>query len=63
MGDDAARERLVALGFRTARRPARRPALTAGVSRRARTVRAVLPAVLQVLQDTPDPDTGLHSLP
>jgi [glutamine synthetase] adenylyltransferase / [glutamine synthetase]-adenylyl-L-tyrosine phosphorylase len=62
MGDEAARERLVALGFRdgkTALRDVR--ALTAGVSRRARTLRAVLPALLQVLQDTPDPDTGLKS--
>jgi [glutamine synthetase] adenylyltransferase / [glutamine synthetase]-adenylyl-L-tyrosine phosphorylase len=62
MGDDAARERLVALGFRdgkTALRDVR--TLTAGVSRRARTLRAVLPALLQVLQDTPDPDTGLKS--
>jgi [glutamine synthetase] adenylyltransferase / [glutamine synthetase]-adenylyl-L-tyrosine phosphorylase len=62
MGDEAARERLVALGFRdgrTALRDVR--ALTAGVSRRARTLRAVLPALLQVLQDTPDPDTGLQS--
>jgi [glutamine synthetase] adenylyltransferase / [glutamine synthetase]-adenylyl-L-tyrosine phosphorylase len=62
MGDDAARERLVALGFRdgkTALRDVRM--LTAGVSRRARTLRAVLPALLQVLQDTPDPDTGLKS--
>lgn len=62
MGDDAASERLSALGFRdgaAALRDVR--ALTAGVSRRARTVRAVLPAVLQVLQDTPDPDTGLTS--
>jgi [glutamine synthetase] adenylyltransferase / [glutamine synthetase]-adenylyl-L-tyrosine phosphorylase len=62
MGDEAAVERLTALGFRdgaTALRDVR--SLTAGVSRRARTVRAVLPAVLQVLQDTPDPDTGLTS--
>jgi [glutamine synthetase] adenylyltransferase / [glutamine synthetase]-adenylyl-L-tyrosine phosphorylase len=62
MGDDAAVERLTALGFRdgaTALRDVR--SLTTGVSRRARTVRAVLPAVLQVLQDTPDPDTGLTS--
>jgi [glutamine synthetase] adenylyltransferase / [glutamine synthetase]-adenylyl-L-tyrosine phosphorylase len=62
MGEDAAITRLTALGFvdgKTALRDVR--ALTAGVSRRARTVRAVLPAVLQVLQDTPDPDTGLAS--
>jgi len=62
MGEDAAIERLRVIGFRdgaAALRDVR--ALTAGVSRRARTVRAVLPAVLQVLQDTPDPDAGLSS--
>ncbi len=63
MGDDAARERLEALGFRDgARALANVRQLTAGLSRSARTVRAVLPAILQVLVDTPDPDTGLASL-
>jgi [glutamine synthetase] adenylyltransferase / [glutamine synthetase]-adenylyl-L-tyrosine phosphorylase len=62
MGDEAARERLTALGFEdgaAAMRHVRH--LTSGVSRRARTVRAVLPAVLHALQDTPDPDAGLAS--
>ena len=62
IGEGAAVERLTALGFAdgpAALRDVR--ALTGGVSRRARTVRAILPAVLQVLQDTPDPDTGLAS--
>ena len=62
ISDEAAVERLRALGFRdgpAALRDVR--AVTTGVSRRARTVRAVLPAVLQVLQDTPDPETGLRS--
>jgi [glutamine synthetase] adenylyltransferase / [glutamine synthetase]-adenylyl-L-tyrosine phosphorylase len=62
MGEDAARERLTALGFTdgaAAMRHVRH--LTAGVSRRARTVRAVLPAVLAALQDTPDPNGGLAS--
>ncbi|MCC5948592.1 MAG: bifunctional [glutamine synthetase] adenylyltransferase/[glutamine synthetase]-adenylyl-L-tyrosine phosphorylase, partial [Nitriliruptoraceae bacterium] len=62
MGDAAAIERFEALGFadgKAALRDVR--AITGGVSRTARTVRAVLPAVLQVLQDTPDPDTGLTS--
>src|SRR6056297_1267315 len=62
MGDDAARERLEAFGFQdgaSALREVR--ALTSGVTRRARTLRAVLPGLLQVLQDTPDPDTGLRS--
>lgn len=60
MGEDAARERFEALGFRdgvAALRIVR--TLTTGLSRRSRTVRAVLPTVLQVLQDTPDPDQGL----
>jgi [glutamine synthetase] adenylyltransferase / [glutamine synthetase]-adenylyl-L-tyrosine phosphorylase len=62
MGEDAARDRLTALGFGdgdAAMRHVRH--VTAGVSRRARTVRAVLPAVLAALQDTPDPDGGLAS--
>jgi [glutamine synthetase] adenylyltransferase / [glutamine synthetase]-adenylyl-L-tyrosine phosphorylase len=62
MGEDAARERLIALGFEdgaAAMRDVRH--LTAGVSRRSRTVRAVLPAVLHALEDTPDPDGGLRS--
>ena len=62
MGEQAARDRLEALGFRdgaAALRDLR--AMTAGLSRRARTVRAVLPAVLETLQDTPDPDRGLSS--
>ncbi len=62
MGETAARERLLALGFSdgaAAMRHVRH--LTSGLSRRARTVRAVLPAVLHVLQDTPDPDAGLAS--
>jgi [glutamine synthetase] adenylyltransferase / [glutamine synthetase]-adenylyl-L-tyrosine phosphorylase len=62
MSDDAARDRLVALGFTDAAAAMRHVRhLTSGVSRRARTVRAVLPAVLQVLQDAPDPDSGLAS--
>jgi [glutamine synthetase] adenylyltransferase / [glutamine synthetase]-adenylyl-L-tyrosine phosphorylase len=62
IGEEAARERLAALGFSdpaAAMRHVR--ALTSGLSRRARTVRAVLPAFLHVLQDTPEPDTGLKS--
>jgi len=62
MGQEAARERLMALGFvdgAAALRDLHR--MTSGLSRRARTVRAVLPAVLEVLQDTPDPDRGLAS--
>lgn len=60
MGDGSAAERLAALGFRdgpAALRSIR--ALTGGVSRRAVTVRAVLPAVLQALEGSADPDGGL----
>lgn len=60
MGEAAAVERLRAIGFRDAAAALRDiGSMTGGVSRRARTVRAVLPAILQVLQDTPDPDVGL----
>lgn len=60
MGEQAAIERLRAIGFRDAVAALRDiGSMTGGVSRRARTVRAVLPAILQVLQDTPDPDAGL----
>ncbi len=60
MGEQAAIERLRAIGFQDPANALRDiGSMTGGVSRRARTVRAVLPAVLQVLQDTPDPDTGL----
>ncbi len=61
MGEDAARTRLAALGFgdpRAALRDVR--ALTTGVSRRATILRAVLPAMLHVLQESPAPDTGLR---
>lgn len=60
IGEEQAIERLVALGFangRAALNDVRQ--LTSGMSRSAVTVRAILPAVLQVLQDTPDPDSGL----
>ena len=60
MGDEAAAERLSALGFRDAPGALRSVrALTGGVSRRAATVRAVLPAVLQALEGSADPDGGL----
>jgi [glutamine synthetase] adenylyltransferase / [glutamine synthetase]-adenylyl-L-tyrosine phosphorylase len=63
MGDEAAAERLAALGFRDAPGALRSVrALTGGVSRRAATVRAVLPAVLQALEGSADPDGGLHVL-
>lgn len=62
IGEKAAIDRLNAFGFRDGKGAlAHVRALTAGMSRKARTVRAVLPAMLQALQDTPDPDTGLGS--
>ena len=61
MADDAARERLWALGFVDAAAALRDlRALTAGVTRAARTVQAVLPAYLHELASTPDPDTGMR---
>ncbi len=61
MGEEAALTRLEALGFQDARAALRDVrALTAGVSRRAATLRAVLPAMLNVLQESPDPDGGLR---
>jgi glutamate-ammonia-ligase adenylyltransferase len=63
MGEGAARTRLEALGFRDANAALRDVrALTAGVSRRAATLRAILPAMLNVLQESPDPDGGLRML-
>ena len=63
MGDESAAERLAALGFRDAAGALRSVrALTGGVSRRAATVRAVLPAVLQALEGSADPDGGLMVL-
>lgn len=60
IGEEQAIERLVALGFTNGPAALKNVReLTNGMSRSAVTVRAVLPAVLQVLQDTPDPDSGL----
>lgn len=60
IGDAAATERLAALGFRDAAAALRDVrSMTGGVSRRALALRAALPALLQVLQDAPDPDGGL----
>jgi [glutamine synthetase] adenylyltransferase / [glutamine synthetase]-adenylyl-L-tyrosine phosphorylase len=63
MGDAAAAERLAALGFSdgaAALRDVR--AITSGMSRSAATVRAVLPAILQALEGSADPDGGLRVL-
>jgi [glutamine synthetase] adenylyltransferase / [glutamine synthetase]-adenylyl-L-tyrosine phosphorylase len=63
MGDAAAVERLAVLGFADAAAALRDVrAITGGVSRSAVTVRAVLPAVLQAMEGTADPDGGLRVL-
>ncbi len=63
MGVDAAHDRLRALGFRDPVAALRDvAALTGGMSRTARAIRAALPAMLQRLADAPDPDTGVRML-
>ncbi|MDQ4130841.1 MAG: bifunctional [glutamine synthetase] adenylyltransferase/[glutamine synthetase]-adenylyl-L-tyrosine phosphorylase, partial [Actinomycetota bacterium] len=61
--EEAAVARLEALGFRDAGGVLRDiRALTSGVTRRALTVRVVLPAMLHALSESPDPDGGLRAL-
>ena len=61
MDDAAARDRLWALGFTDAAAALRDlRSLTAGMTRAARTVHAVMPTYLHELGETPDPDTGLR---
>jgi [glutamine synthetase] adenylyltransferase / [glutamine synthetase]-adenylyl-L-tyrosine phosphorylase len=66
LGPKAARDRLAALGFADAEGALRDlDALAGGVSRRARLMRTLLPAMMPVLAATPDPNGGLagfHSL-
>ncbi|MBW3576559.1 MAG: bifunctional [glutamine synthetase] adenylyltransferase/[glutamine synthetase]-adenylyl-L-tyrosine phosphorylase [Actinobacteria bacterium] len=63
LSEDAALRRLEALGFRDARGVLRDVrALTAGVSRRATTLRMALPAMLHALAESPDPDGGVRGL-
>jgi [glutamine synthetase] adenylyltransferase / [glutamine synthetase]-adenylyl-L-tyrosine phosphorylase len=58
-----AAERLAALGFANPDRAmAHLRALTAGLTRRATLLRAMLPVMLTWLADTPDPDGGLAAL-
>jgi len=57
---EAAEARLSALGYAAPDGALRHiEALTAGVSRRAAIQRALLPALLEMLAETPDPDGGL----
>lgn len=60
LAEDAARERLEALGFQ---RPeaalGHLDAMAGGVSRQAGVLRTLLPAILPTLADSPDPDGGL----
>ncbi len=61
LGDDAARERLAALGFADAAAALRDVrSLTSGMSRSARALQVVLPAFLHALADAPDPNVGLR---
>jgi glutamate-ammonia-ligase adenylyltransferase len=60
---EAARERLVALGFaRPEAALSHLDALAGGVTRRARLLRTVLPAILPTLAGAADPDEGLAAL-
>ncbi|MPZ87673.1 MAG: bifunctional [glutamine synthetase] adenylyltransferase/[glutamine synthetase]-adenylyl-L-tyrosine phosphorylase [Nitriliruptorales bacterium] len=57
------RDRLGVLGFADPEAALRHlEALVAGTSRRARLLRTLLPTMLPVLADTPDPDAGLAAL-
>lgn len=63
LSEEQAADRLVALGFRDGRRAlVAIGALADGLSRRARLMRTLLPALLPVLASTPDPDGGLDGL-
>jgi [glutamine synthetase] adenylyltransferase / [glutamine synthetase]-adenylyl-L-tyrosine phosphorylase len=60
---EGAAERLAALGFANPERAmAHLRALTAGLSRRATVLRAMLPVMLPWLAEAPDPDGGLSAL-
>jgi [glutamine synthetase] adenylyltransferase / [glutamine synthetase]-adenylyl-L-tyrosine phosphorylase len=60
---EGAAERLAALGFANPERAmADLRALTAGLSRRATVLRAMLPVMLPWLAEAPDPDGGLSAL-
>ncbi|MEO7448010.1 MAG: bifunctional [glutamine synthetase] adenylyltransferase/[glutamine synthetase]-adenylyl-L-tyrosine phosphorylase, partial [Humibacillus sp.] len=62
LGADAARERLLALGFRDPAGALRHlQALTTGVSRRAAIQRTLMPVMLGWFADEADPDAGLLS--
>ena len=60
LSTDAAKARLAALGYAAPDGALRHiETLTAGVSRRAAIQRTLLPALLEMLAETPDPDGGL----
>jgi [glutamine synthetase] adenylyltransferase / [glutamine synthetase]-adenylyl-L-tyrosine phosphorylase len=62
LAEEAARERLEALGFANPEGAlAHLDALASGLSRRAQLFRTLLPAILPTLAETPDPDAGLAS--
>jgi glutamate-ammonia-ligase adenylyltransferase len=63
LDEQAARERLQALGFVAAKRAVTHlDAMVGGTSRLARVLRTTLPAVLPTLASAPDPDGGLIEL-
>ena len=63
LDETEARSRLAALGFARPQAATRAlDDLVGGLSRRARTLRAVLPAMLPALAAAPDPDGGLAAL-
>ena len=63
LNEQAARERLSALGFAAPKRAvAHLDAMVGGTSRLARVLRTILPAILPALAAAPDPDGGLIEL-
>jgi len=62
LAPDAAQERLNALGFRSPGRALKFLGdLTAGLSRRAQTMRTMLPVMLDWMSESPDPDLAVSS--
>jgi glutamate-ammonia-ligase adenylyltransferase len=63
LNEEAARERLAALGFKAPARAVQHlDALVSGTSRLTRVLRTILPAILPALAASPDPDGGLVGL-
>jgi glutamate-ammonia-ligase adenylyltransferase len=63
LNEEAARERLAALGFQVPARAVQHlDALVSGSSRLTRVLRTILPAIMPALAASPDPDGGLVGL-